>query len=129
MKMSRYLAIAVIALATTACAGPSAIAPPVASPPPPAAAPELPLDRTLLAARRSFAAAEIEWQSAIAVGRALTARGVIRGDTAVTVRRWNAEARRLIVAGKAAVDTAGAVRAATGLLALVDKLNAITGGK
>lgn len=116
-----YLA-AIAALLTVACA-PRAV-PPRTPTPVEASGPA-----ATSTAARAFGAAEIEWQSAIAVGRALVARGVIRGETASRVREWNGQARAAIVAGKAGVDIAAQARATAELLRLTRLLDAITGRK
>ena len=126
MKLSVLHAV-LVSCALASC-GPHVAAPSPAASPPPASAPAAGAD-VLLTAARGFAAAEIEWQSAIAVGRALTARGVIRGSTAVFVRKWNAEARAAIVAGKGAVDIAAQARATAELLRLTGLLDKLTGRK
>jgi hypothetical protein len=118
-----------MAVAVSACTMPAVAPPASALPAQQATTPVAPGVDLALQAARGFAAAELEWQSAIAIGRALTARGLIKGQTAITVRRWNAEARAVIVRGKAAVDAAEQVRLTASLLGLVGKLDAITGRK
>lgn len=115
--------LAAAALSLAACT-PAADAPPPSNTSSPA-----PIDAALSQARRAFAAAEIEWQSAIAVGRALVRHGVIEGGTAEQVRAWNADARRAIVAGKAATNAAGQAAATAELLRLTGLLDRITGRK
>ena len=117
----RYLTAA-IALCVSACTMPAAA-------PPPTGVTAPPRGDAVLTAARTFAAAELEWQSAIAIGRALVARGVIRGDTAAFVRTWNAQARTAIVAGKGAIDIAAQARATAELLRLTGLLDSITGRK
>ena len=118
-----------LALMLSACA----VSPAVVATPPPVSEPAPPVVTAdagaVLKAERAFAAAEIEWQSAIAVGRVAVARGLIRGTTATTVRQWNASARAAIVAGKAAVDIAGKAKATADLLRLTGLLDRITGRK
>ena len=124
----KRLLVASLALALSACAGMTA---PVLTPSstPPTSGIITKAGTVILTGERAFAAAEVEWQSAIAIGQKLVARGVIKGDTATTVRGWNATARDLIVKGKAAADGAEKARAAAGLFGLVDKLSALSGGK
>ncbi len=128
MKWTRPWAFG-LALMLPACAVSPAVVAPL--PPPTAPAPaDAPVDAgAVLTAERAFAAAEIEWQSAIAVGRTAVARGLIRGATATTVREWNASARTAIVTGKAAVNIAGKAKATAELLRLTGLLDRITGRK
>lgn len=84
-------------------------------------------DTVVLTGERAFAVAELAYITAAdGVGRLVDA-GVIRGATAERVRGWNAEARKLLVRGKATVDAAEKARAAASLFGFADKLNALIG--
>ena len=83
----------------------------------------------LLTAERGFAVAELGYTvAASAVGR-LVDVGLIQGATATRVRGWNANARRLLVAGKATADAAEKARVAAELFGITDRLNALLGGR
>lgn len=85
--------------------------------------------RVILSGERAFAVAELAYTAAAnGVGRLVDA-GVIRGGTATWVRARNAQARELLVAGKATADTARRAQAATELFGIAQALGALTEGR
>jgi hypothetical protein len=86
-------------------------------------------DTVVLTGARAFAAAELTYTTAAnGVGRFVDA-GLIKGATATKVRGWNAQARTLLVKGKATADAAEKARAAASLFGLADNLNTLIGSK
>jgi hypothetical protein len=86
-------------------------------------------DTVILTGERGFAVAELAYITAAdGVGK-LADHGAIRGATATRVRGWNAEAKGLLIAGKATADAAEKARAAARLFNIADALDALTGRK
>ncbi len=86
-------------------------------------------DRVVLTGERGFAVAELAYITAAdGVGR-LADNGVITGATATQVRAWNAQARALLVKGKATADAAEKASAAADLFGIADRLNSLIGSK
>ncbi len=86
-------------------------------------------DTVILTGERAFAVAELGYITAAkGVGIAVDA-GLIAGSTATWVRARNAEARELLVKGKATADIAEKARIAARLFGITDSLNAATGSK
>ena len=125
--MKRLLA-ASLALALSACAGMIGTDP-VSAPAPATTGVIAKADTVILTGERGFAAAELAYITAADGVAKLADAGVIRGATATTVRGWNAQARALLVRGKATADTAEKARDAAALFGFADKLNALIGGK
>lgn len=119
----KRLIFASLALALSACVStPSAT-------PPSSTGVVAKADTVILTGERGFAAAELAYITAAdGVGR-LVDTGAIHGTTATLVRGWNAQARAVLVNGKATVDAAEKARDAAALFGIADKLTALTGGK
>lgn len=121
----KRLILASFALALSACAGMSL---PVSTPTA-ATGVIAKADTVILTGERGFAAAELVYTTAAhGVGR-LVDHDAITGTTASKVRGWNAEARDLLVKGKATADAAEKARDAARLFGIADSLNAILGSK
>lgn len=117
----KRLILASLALALSSCAAMPAA--------PPSATVIAKADTVILTGERGFAAAELIYITAAhGVGRLVDA-GKITGTTAKRVRGWNAEARDLLVKGKATADAAEKARDAARLFGIADSLNAIIGSK
>ncbi|MES2289281.1 MAG: hypothetical protein V4530_06035 [Pseudomonadota bacterium] len=86
-------------------------------------------DHVVLSGQRAFGAAEVVYTAAAKLSGVAADRGLITGATATRVRGWNAEARDLLIRGKATSDAAEKARAAARLFDISDSLNAITGAK
>lgn len=109
--------VASLALALSACATTPGASPLTADT----------LEAAIPTGERGFAAAELAYITAArGVGRLMDA-GLISGEMAVTVRGWNADARRLLVRGKATAGAAEKVRVAALLFGIADRLNALSG--
>ena len=83
----------------------------------------------ILSGERGFAAAELAYITAAdGVGR-LADNDVITGSTATWFRDRNAEARRLIVKGKATADAVEKARLAAEIFGIADSINKRIGSK
>jgi hypothetical protein len=123
----KTLLIMATALSLAGCAG-TVAAPPVAQPAPAVVVPVgvvAQADQVILSGERAFAAAELAYITAAdGVGR-LAELGVIRGAAATRVRGLNAQARTLLVRGKAIADGAEKARIAAQLFGIADVLKSI----
>lgn len=81
----------------------------------------------VLTGARAFAAAELGYTTAADGVGILVDHGVIKGAAATRVRALNAQARGVLVKGKATADMAEKARLATQLFGITDSLNAIKG--
>lgn len=81
-------------------------------------------DRLVLPGARAFAAAELAYITAADGAGRLARAGVLRGAAAARVRRWNRQARVVLVRGHAAVDGAAKAQAAAALFTLADQIGA-----
>lgn len=126
--MKRWI-IALTALALSACSVGTRTPTTAGATPAPIATVVAKADTVVLTGQRAFAVAELAYTTAATgVGIAADA-GLITGATATRVRGWNAEARKLLVTGKATADAAEKARAAARLLDIAGSLDAITGRK
>lgn len=125
----KQLMIALTALALSACS--------VGTPPPttPTATPGAvatvvaKADAVILTGERAFAVAELAYITA-AKGVGIWAdSGTMPASVATRIRGWNAEARDLLVKGKATADAAERARSAARLLDIAGAIDAITGRK
>lgn len=85
-------------------------------------------EQLVLDGARGFALAELAYVTAAQATTVLVRGGVIKGETATKVRALNAEARRLLVTGRAALGAAEKARLAAELLGLTERLDAIRRG-
>ena len=80
------------------------------------------VDRVVLNGARGFAVAELWYTTGAEIAAKQVDRGRITGATATKVRAWNAEARHLLVTGKATADKAEKAAAAARLFDIGDLL-------
>lgn len=117
-----FLAVALCATTLTGCA---TVAPIAAT----ASGVAVKADTVILSGERAFAAAELGYTTAADGVGHLVDTGLIKGATATTIRGLNAQARGLLVKGKATADMAEKARLATQLFGIADRLNAFKGSK
>lgn len=86
-------------------------------------------DKVLLTGARGFGAAEVVFKAASDILQEQLAKGRFNATQAAWIRDRAIEARKLLVTGKATLDTAEKARAAARLFEIASLFDNLTGGK